>query len=140
LAVKEVAVTEMAAASIADGADTFADFLASNEPFLGVGTPAAAEQVAAAKSGILAPATDEVAAAITAVVAAVSEGAEIPNGVLIPKEPASRTTASLVEAATGAAAAAAAAPAAAGVKNLTMTAPIVLPLFCRGLGLGPLFS
>ncbi len=71
--------------------------MAFDEPFLGRGTPAAAEQVAAAKSGILAPATDEVAAAITAVVATVAEGAEMPDGALVPREPAVRTTASLQE-------------------------------------------
>jgi hypothetical protein len=87
----------------------FTGFLAFNEPFLGRGTEAAAEQVAVAKSGILAPTIDEVAVAITAVVAAVAEGAEMPDGALVPKEPASRTTALAVGAATRAAAASAAA-------------------------------
>ncbi len=100
---------ETAAASIADGADLFAGFLAFDEPLLGGGTPAAAEQVAAAKSGISAPAIDEVAAAITAVVASVAEGAEMPDGALVSKEPAGGTTALSTGAVTGAAVAAAAA-------------------------------
>ncbi len=52
----------MAAAAIADGeampdvtAVPFVDFLAFDEPFYGRGTAAAAERVAVAKSGILAP-------------------------------------------------------------------------------------
>ena len=73
---------ETATASIADRTVPFASFLAFDELFLGGGTPEAAEQVVVAKSGILAPATDEVAAAITAVVAAVAEGAEMPDGAL----------------------------------------------------------
>jgi hypothetical protein len=96
-----------------DETDPFACFLAFNEPFLGGGTPAAAEQVAAAKSGISAPATDEVAAAITAVVAAVAEGGEMPDGVSVPREPAGGTTVSSAGAGTGEAAPAAAAAAAA---------------------------
>ncbi len=82
MVVEEAAATEMAAALIADGTDPFASILAFDEHFLGGGTPAAAEQVAAAKPGISAPATDEVAAAITAVVAAVAGGAEMPDGAL----------------------------------------------------------
>ncbi len=74
---EEAAAKEIAAASVADGTDPFARFLAFDEPFLGGGTPAAAEQAAAAKLGILAPATDEVAAALTAVVASVAEGKEM---------------------------------------------------------------
>ncbi len=85
--------------------------MAFNETFLGVGTAAAAEQVVEAKSGISAPAVDDVAAAITMVVAAVAEGAEILDGALVPKEPVGGTIASSVEAATGAAATAAAAAA-----------------------------
>ncbi len=81
---EEAAATETAAALVADGTDPFAGFLALDEPFLGRGTPAAAEQATAAKSGILAPATDEVAAALTAVVAAVAEGKEMPDGVWFP--------------------------------------------------------
>jgi hypothetical protein len=83
--------------------------LAFDECFLGGGTTAAAEQVAVAKSGISAPAVDEVAAAITAVVAAIAEGVETSDGALVPKEPVGGTTASLVGAVTSAAAAAAAA-------------------------------
>ncbi len=49
MAVEKAAEMEMAAASIADGADPFAGFLAFDESFLGEGTPVAAEQVAAAK-------------------------------------------------------------------------------------------
>ncbi len=113
MAVEEAAARETAAASIAVGADPFAGFLGFDEPFLDRGTPAAAEQVVAEKSGILAPATDEVAAAITAVVAAVAEGAIMPDGASVPKEPAGRTPASLVGAATGVAAGAATAAAAA---------------------------
>ncbi len=103
----------MAAASIADEADPFACFLAFDEPFLGGGTPAAAEQVVAAKSGVSARATDELAALITGVVAAVAKGVEMPDGALVPREPAGGTTASLAGAVTGAAAPAAAAAAAA---------------------------
>jgi hypothetical protein len=105
---EEAAAMETAAASVADGTDLFACFLALDEPFLGRGTPAAAEQVAAAKTGILAPATDEVAVALTAVVAAVAEGTEMPNGVLVPREPASRTKVPSAGAVTGEAAQAAA--------------------------------
>ncbi len=95
MVVEEAAAMETAAASIADEMDPFASSLAFDEPFLGGGTPAAAEQVAAAKSGISAPATYEVAAAISAVVAAVAEGAEMPGGALDPREPAGGTTVSL---------------------------------------------
>ncbi len=49
MAVEEAVATEMAAASIADKTDPFACFLAFDEPFLGGGTTAAAEQVVAAK-------------------------------------------------------------------------------------------
>ncbi len=105
---EEAAATETAAASVAYGTDPFARFLALNEPFLGGGTSAAAEQAAAAKSGISAPATDEVAAALTAVVAAVAEGTEMPDGVLVPREPASRTKVPSAGAVTGEAAPAAA--------------------------------
>ncbi len=101
---EEAAAKEMAAASVADGTDPYARFLAFDEPFLGGGTPAAAEQVVMAKSGISAPATDEVAAALTAVVAAVAEGTEMPDGVLVPREPASRTKVSSAGAVTGEAA------------------------------------
>jgi hypothetical protein len=86
---EEAAAKEMAADSEADGTDPFACILAFDELFLGGGTPTAAEQAAAAKSGILEPATDEVAAALTAVVAAVAEGTEMPDGVLVPREPGS---------------------------------------------------
>ncbi len=55
---EEAVAKEMAAASVADRTDPFARFFAFDEPFLGGGTPAAAEQAAVAKSGILAPATD----------------------------------------------------------------------------------
>ncbi len=114
MAVEEAAATETAVALIAEGADPFAGFLTFNEHFLGSrGTPAAAERVTAAKSGVSAPATDKVAAAITAVVAAVAEGAIMPDGESVPKEPAGGTPASLAGAATGAAAAAVAAVAAA---------------------------
>jgi hypothetical protein len=92
LAVEETAAMETAVAAIADGAAMpdvtavpFASFLAFDEPFLGRGTAAAVQQVAAAISGILGPAVDEVAAAITAVVAAVAEGVEMPDGALVPK-------------------------------------------------------
>ncbi len=112
MAVEEAAAMETAVASIADEVVPFAGFLAFDDPFLGRGTPAAAEQMAAAKSGISAPATDEVVAAITGVVAAVAEGAEMPDGASVPREPAGRTTASLAGAVTGAAAPAAAAAAA----------------------------
>ncbi len=115
--VDETTATETAAASKADETDPFASFLAFDEPFLGRGTPAAAEQVAVAKSGISAPATDEVAAAITAVVAAVAEGVKMPDGALAPREPAGRTTASLAGAVTGEAAPAAAAAAAAAAEQ-----------------------
>ena len=98
---EEAAAKEMAAASVADGTDPYARFLAFDEPFLGGGTPAAAEQAAAAKSGISAPATDEVAAALTAVVAAVAEGTEMPDGVLVPREPASKKKVTLAGAVTG---------------------------------------
>ncbi len=98
---EEAVATKMAAASVVDGTDPFARFLAFDEPFLGGGTPAAAEQAAAAKSGILAPAIDEVAAALIAVVAAVAEGTEMPDGVLLPREPASGTKVSLAGAVTG---------------------------------------
>ncbi len=57
-----------------------------------------------AKSSILAPATDEVAAALTAVVATVAEGMEMPDGVLVPREPASGTKVSSAGAVTGEAA------------------------------------
>ncbi len=107
---------EMAAAAISDGvvmpdetSVPFAGFLAFDEPFLGGGAAAAAEQVAAAKSGISAPAVDEVAAAITAVAAAVAEGTKMPDEVLVPKEKADGIIALLVGAVTGVAAAAAAA-------------------------------
>ncbi len=88
---EEAAATEMAAASVADGTDPFAYFLAFCEPFLAGGTPAAAEQAAAAKSGISAPADDEVAVALTAVEAAVAEGREMPDGDSVPREPVSGT-------------------------------------------------
>ncbi len=107
---EEAAAKELAAASVADGMDPYAHFFffAFDEPFLGRGTPAAAEQAAAAKSGISAPATDEVVAALTAVVAAVAEGMEMPDGVLVPMEPASGTKESSAGAVTGEAAPAAA--------------------------------
>ncbi len=105
---EEAAAKEMAAASVADGTDPFACFLAFDEPFLGGGTPAAAEQVAAAKSSISAPATDEVASALTAVVATVAEGTEMPDEVSVPREPASGTKVSSAGAVTGEAAPAAA--------------------------------
>ncbi len=92
---EEAAATEMAAASVANETDPFAHFLAFCEPFLAGGTLAAAEQAAAAKSGILAPANDEVAVALTAVEAAVAEGTETPEGDSIPREPASGTKVSL---------------------------------------------
>ncbi len=98
---EEAAAKEMAALSVADRTDPFAHFLVFDEPFLGRGTPAAAEQVVVAKSGILAPATDEVVAALTVVVAAVAEGMEMPDGVLVPREPASRTKVSSAGAVTG---------------------------------------
>ena len=101
---EEAAATEMAAASIADGRDPFAHFLAFCEPFLVGETPAAAEQAAVAKSGISAPANDEGAVALTAVEAAVAEGMEMPDGDLVPREPASRTKVSLAGAVTGEAA------------------------------------
>ncbi len=101
---EEAAATEMAVASVADGTDPFAHFLALDEPFLGGRTPVAAEQAAAAKSGISAPAIDEVAVAITAVVAAVAEGMEMPDVVLVPEEPASRTKVPSAGAVTGEAA------------------------------------
>ncbi len=112
---------EMAAASIADGTDPFASLLAFDEPFLGGGTPAAAEQVAAAKSRISAPVTDEVMAAITAVAAAVAEGAETPDGVLVPREPAGETTVLLAGAVTGEAVQAAAPAAAAAEAEAAKT-------------------
>ncbi len=87
-------------------------FLGFDEPFLGGGTPAAAEQVATAKSGILAPATYAVAAATTVVVAAGAKGEEMPDGALVPREPAGRTTVSSAGAVTSEAAPAAAAEAA----------------------------
>ncbi len=105
---EEVAATETAAALVADGKDPLACFLALNELFLGGRTPAAAEQAAAAKSGISAPATDEVAAALTAVVTAVAEGKEMPDRVSVPREPASGTKVSSAGAVTGEAAPAAA--------------------------------
>jgi hypothetical protein len=105
---EEAAAKEMAAASVADGTDPFARISAYNEPFFGGGTPAAAEQAAVAKSGISAPATDEVVAALTAVVAAVAEETEMPDGVLVPREPASGTKVSSAGAVTGEAAPAAA--------------------------------
>ncbi len=101
---EEAAAMETAAASVADGMGPFARFLALNELFLDGETPAAAEQVVAAKSGISAPATDEVAAALTAVVAAVAEGMEMPDRVLVPREPASRTKVPSAGAVTGEAA------------------------------------
>ncbi len=82
---------ETAVALVADGTDSFARFLAFCELFLAGGTPAAAEQAAAEKSGISAPANDEVVVALTAVEAAVAEGTEMPDGDLVPREPASRT-------------------------------------------------
>ncbi len=105
---EEAAAKEMAAASVADGTDPFACFLAFDEPLLGGGTPAASDRAAAAKSGISAPATDEVAAALTAVVAAVAEGMDMPDRVLVPREPGSKTKVSLAAAVTGEAAPAAA--------------------------------
>jgi hypothetical protein len=105
---EEAVATEMAAVSVADGTDPFASFLAFCEPFLAGGTPAAAEQAAAAKSGISAPADDEVAVALTAVEAAVAKGEEMPDGDLVPSEPASRTKVSSAGAVTGEAAPAAA--------------------------------
>ncbi len=81
----EAAATEMAAASVADGTNPFARFLAFCEPFLDGRTPAAAEQAAVAKSGISAPADDEVAVALTAVEAAVAEGEEMQDGDLVPR-------------------------------------------------------
>ena len=105
---EEAAATEMAVASVADGTDPFAHFLALDEPFLGGRTPVAAEQAAAAKSGISAPAIDEVVAALTAVVAAVAEETEMPDGVLVPREPASNMKVSSAGAVTGEAAPAAA--------------------------------
>ncbi len=82
------------------------------------------------------------AAATTAVAAAVAEGVEMPDGALVPRELAGRTTVSSAGALTGKAvpAAAPAAAAAEAAKNLTITAPIVLPLLCKGHFLGPLFS
>ncbi len=117
MVVEEAAATETAVASVADETDPFASFLAFDELFLGGGTPEAAEQVVVAKSGILAPATDEVAAAITAVVAAVAEGVEMPDGALVPREPAGVTIVSLVGAVTGEAVPAAAAAAAAAAAK-----------------------
>ncbi len=105
---EDAAAMEMAAASVADGTDPFVHFLALDEPFLGGGIPAAAERAVAAKSGISAPATDEVAAALTAVVAAVAEGTEMPDRVSVPREPASRTKVPSAGAVTGEAAPAAA--------------------------------
>jgi hypothetical protein len=104
---EEAAATEMAAASVADGTDPFACFLAFYEPFLAGETPAAAEQAAVAKSGILAPADDEVAVALTAVEATVAEGEEMPDGDLVPREPASGTKVSSAGAVIGEAAPAA---------------------------------
>ncbi len=57
-------------------------------------------------------AVDEVAASITAVVAAVADGVEMPDVVSFSEEPASGTTASVAATAIGAAATAAAAAAA----------------------------
>ncbi len=105
---EEAVATKMAAASVENGTDPIARFLAFCESFLVGGTPAAAEQAAAAKSGILAPADDEVVVALTAVEAAVAEGMEMPDGDLVPREPASRTKVSLAGAVTGEAAPAAA--------------------------------
>ncbi len=81
---EDAAAKEMAAASVADGMDPFAYFFAFNELFFGGGTPVAAERAVAAKSGISVPSTDEVVAALTAVVAAVAEGMEMPDGVWFP--------------------------------------------------------
>ncbi len=101
---EEAAETEMAAASIADGMDPFARFLAFCEPLLARGTLAAAEQAAVAKSGISAPANDEVAVALTAVEALVAEGTEMPDGDLVPRKPARGTKVSSAGAVTGEAA------------------------------------
>ncbi len=92
---EEAAAMETAAALVADGTDPFAHFLAICELFLAGGTPAAAKRAAAAKSGISAPANDEVVVELTAVEAAVAEGTEMPDGDLVPREPASRTKVSL---------------------------------------------
>ncbi len=83
---EEVAATEMDAASVADGTDPFARFLAFCEPFLAGGTPAAAEQAVVAHSGIPAPTNDEVAVALTAVEAAVAEGTKMPDRDSVPRE------------------------------------------------------
>ncbi len=94
----------MDAASVADGTDPFACFLAFCEPFLAGGTLAAAERAAAAHSGIPAPADDEVAVALTAVEAAVAEGTKMPDRDSVPREPASGTKVSSAGAVTGEAA------------------------------------
>ncbi len=83
----------------------------------------------------MAPAVDEVVAAITAVVAAVAEGAEMSDGALVPKEPAGGTTASSAGAATGAAGAAAAAVAAAAAKTWRLLRQLSCPCFAGALAL-----
>ncbi len=82
MAVEAVVATEMAAAAIADRvampdvtAVPFAGFLAFDEPLLGGGTAVAAEQVTAAKSGILAS---------EAPAAALANGTAMPDAAAIP--------------------------------------------------------